>query len=78
MNKKSRESVKNIITVLETVSHGVENLKDREDDSMSNLEGTSLEETEMYESIEKSSEYLGDALSDIESAIDNLKDAISK
>lgn len=76
MNKKSRESISNIIKVLETVNDGISNLKNMEETSLSNLCGTSFEDSDKYCSIEQSSEYLGDAIDNIQEAIDNLNDAM--
>lgn len=76
MNKKIRERVKTAIDYLQKASEISEGCRDHEYDAMTNIEGTSLENTSRYEAIEKSCSYLEEAIDDIESAIDNLSASI--
>lgn len=76
MNKTRREKIRKAIEFLESAYSIVDTCKDSEEDSLSNLEGTSLENTERYEKIEQSCEYLSDAVDDIERAKDNLCNAM--
>lgn len=76
MNKKIRERVKIAINYLQIASEISEDCRDHEYDAMTNIEGTSLENTSRYEAIESSCNYLEEAIEDIESAIDNLSSSI--
>lgn len=72
MNKKNRTSIRYAINTLYSALSEIERCRDDEEDSMYNLSGTALENTEMYEKIEESYNYMEDAISDIESGIDQL------
>lgn len=76
MNKTRREKIRKAIEFLESAYSIVDTCRDSEEDSLSNLEGTSLENTERYGNIEKSCEYLNDAADEIEMAKDNLHNAM--
>lgn len=76
MNKKRRENLRFAASLLERAGEIVDKCKDEESDCMSNLEGTALENTERYETMETSCEYLDAAFEDIESARDNLLSAM--
>lgn len=64
MNKKRREQIRYASSLLEKAGGIIETCGDEESDSLSNLEGTSLEYTDRY--------------SQMEEAVDNLQDAYNK
>jgi ABC-type transporter Mla subunit MlaD len=64
MNKKRRERIRYASALLEEAGGIIEACSDEESDSLSNLEGTSLEYTDRYNQIEE--------------AVDNLQDAFDK
>lgn len=76
MNKKRRERIRYAAGLLEQASSIVDNCRDEENDAMSNLEGTSLENTDRYSEMEEACDYLDDAFDEIESARDKLFSAI--
>lgn len=77
MNKTRREKIRKAIEFLESAYSIVDTCKDLEEDSLSNLEGISLENTERYEKIKQSCWYLNDAVYDIERTKDNLYNAMN-
>ena len=77
MNKQKRERIRSAIGLLDRVFEIIDECKDAEEESLMNLEGTSLENTERYESIEKSCDYLNEAIETIEQAKEQLEEAMN-
>ena len=76
MNKQSRRDLRLAISLLEKAGEISIMCRDKEMDSLSNLEGTSLEYTERYEKMEEASDYLDRASDSIDEAIEFLSNAI--
>jgi hypothetical protein len=77
MNKKRRENLRFAASLLDRAGEIVYKCLDEESDCMSNLEGTSLENTERYGCMEDSCDYMERACDKIDSAKDNLYNAMS-
>ena len=76
MNKQRREKIRCAIQQLNNVYDIIDRCKDAEEDSLSNIEGTPLENTSRYEDLENSCEYLSDALESIDGAREKLQEAM--
>ena len=76
MNKKRRECIRYAAKLLQEAGGIVDKCRDEESDSMYNLEGTPLENTDRYSQIEESCDYLDGAYEDIESAREKLFNAL--
>lgn len=77
MNKKRRENLRFAASLLERAGEIVNKCRDEESDCVYNLEGTSLENTYRYESMEHSCECLESAIDEIDSARESLYSAMS-
>ena len=76
MNKKRREEISEVVGTLQDCKTKLESIKDEEDTSRENMP-ENLEGSQRYEDSETASDRLDDAISDLESAIDNLDEATS-
>lgn len=72
MNKKRRQRVRHAARLLDEARGIIDECKDEEYDSMSNLEGTALENTDRYQQMEEAYDLLDDVYSDLESVYDKL------
>ena len=74
MNNQRRMKLKKIVKALQDVIYAIEVVKDEEEDYMNNIP-ENLQGSDRYSRAEAVCEYLEDAISDIESAIDNIEEA---
>ncbi len=74
MNNQRRNKLKKIIDILNDAMNMVEFVRDEEEEYMNNIP-ENLQGSERYSIAEEACNYLEDAISDIESAIENLDDA---
>ena len=74
MNNQRRMKLKKIVKALQDVIYAIEVVKDEEEDYMNNIP-ENLQGSDRYSRAEEVCEYLEDAISDIESAIDNIEEA---
>ena len=75
MNKKRRETVKNIVSSLEKTSDLIQSVLDEEQDCISNIPDN-LQGSERVETMEEIVSKLDEAYNDICSVIDTLSDII--
>ena len=75
MNKKRRETIKNIVSSLEKTSDLIQSVLDEEQDCISNIPDN-LQGSERVEAMEEIVSKLDEAYNDICSVIDTLSDII--
>lgn len=75
MNKKRRETIKNIVSSLEKTSDLIQSVLDEEQDCISNIPDN-LQGSERVEAMEEIVSKLDEACNDICSVIDTLSDII--
>lgn len=76
MNNKRRKELRRAIEIIETALDIVNQVKDKEEDSMYNYP-ENLHGTELYESMEIAVDAMDDAISNIDDGISSLNEAVS-
>lgn len=75
MNKKRREDIRKIISQIEYLIDGLENIKDEEDDARCNMP-ENLESSEQYTKSEEASDIIGDVVTEIRDTLNTLSENI--
>ena len=76
MNNKRRKELRRAIEIIETALDIVNQVKDKEEDSMYNYP-ENLQGTETYENMETAVDTMDDAISNIDDGISSLNEAVS-
>lgn len=78
MDKKRRASLKSICDQLEPLRDKLEAIRDREQECLSNMEGTGLEYTDNYQLSEQALGFLDEAMEGLDDVLSNIQDAMEQ